>query len=268
MQEEDDFGSESEFSIDLDAKPTSFEKKSNRGRPATKKPHASHCKLRVCSGMKAIIVAQYGAQFFLRQQGTKNYAKDHEQMYYEVGGALALVKDEKPKENKIRADVNDSVLYFDLNHCNANNAATNVSLIDKLATTKPSVVILDYTSSTSVEIKEAATKCFAFKEVQLVIMVNSGLKNEQGGADRNPYGEVRVMARDRKTRDMIFTQMKLGLAEKDKLSPQAHEMARSAKSAGLAVSFLGLFRTKKKRFQPIEEHDLAQDNRAVIGAQA
>lgn len=254
LQEEPDYGSSSEFSDDFSVVVES--KKSGKKCTVTEEFHASHAKLRVCSGMKAIVLAQYGALFYLRENGAKkSFRQDIQQMYYEVEDALKMVHQDGSKklvENKVSADLEASILHYDLNHCNAANAADNITLSKKLDEFTPSVVILDYTSSTYDEIKEALERCFIRPEVSLVIMVDSGLKNNQGGLDFNPYGEVRVWARDSKTRNNILEKMEQGLSKLDKLPPETHEIVRTCKRRGLAVSLYGFFQTDKARFQPVE----------------
>lgn len=211
-----------------------------------------HRKLRVCSGMKAIVVAHYAALSYLHENLSEHYRLDVDQMYYEVKDALTTVPSHELIENKVRANQTDSILHFDLNHCNSSNSPDNKTLAQKLAQSNPYIVVLDYTSSTLAEVKAAAKKCLSNEGIEFVMMVDSGLKNNQGGQDYNPYGEVRVMTRNKNLRNHIITILKGGLSNNDKLSPEAHEMVRACKRRGLAPSFLGLFKTKEIRFQPIE----------------
>lgn len=242
---EPDFGSDSEFSDDYQADT----------KPKTAY-HLSHCKLRVCSGMKAILIAHYSALAYLKTEGTKTYTQDIEQMYFEVEDALKLVNSGITM-NKVRAD--STVLHYDLNHCNSTNAANNKDLKGKLSQLKPSIVILDYTSSTVSAIKIALHECFSNKNIKLVMYVNSGLKNDQGGLDLNPYGEVRVCARDRTTANKILKTMHKGLSENDKLSQKTHEMVRVCKKRGLASSFRGSFYLNRPRFESVEEESSQQN---------
>ncbi len=235
---EPDFGSDSEFSDDEEDTKSKISY------------HISHSKLRVCSGMKSILIAHYSALAYLKAQGTENYAQDIEQMYFEVEDALKLVNADITM-NKVRTD--STILHYDLNHCNSTNTANNKDLKGKLSQLKPSIVILDYTSSTASEIKTALHECFSNKNIKLVMYVNSGLKNDQGGLDLNPYGEVRVCARDRATANEILKTMHKGLSENDKLSQNTHEMVRVCKERGLALSFRGSFYQNESRFECVEE---------------
>ena len=235
VTEEADYGSDSEISEEGTA--LLYE---DEHFIFTQKCHLSHEKLRLCGGMKAILLAHYGALIYLRKNGNNRaYSLDVEQMYYEVKDALKMVHSEKIKHlflNKIRSQSNNAILHYDLNHCNAVNAADNRSLLEKLAQVKPSVVVLDYTSSTHEEIIMALKECLILEQVNLVMLVDSGLKNSQAGQDFNPYGEVRLCARNSETINKIMEEIKLGLSEKDKLTPQAHEMVRACKRRRIAVS--------------------------------
>jgi hypothetical protein len=236
-----DFGSDSEFSDEL-------------GEAGKKKrAHLSHRKLRVCAGMKAILLAQYGVLSYLKSQGIRSHGLDVQQMYYEVEDALKLIDVSDIKINEIRAAMDPMVLHFDLNHCNAANAGNNVGLKEKLPCFNSGIVILDYTSSTIMKVEEALQQCFFNENIKLVMLVNSGLKNDQGGLDFNPYGEIRVCARDRSTVKEILEIMHVGLSEEDKLSQKSHEMVRVCKRRGMAFSLFGLFKTEKNRFQVTEE---------------
>ena len=240
--EEPDYGSSSEFSEDLtdDSNDDAM--------------HFSHSKLRVCSGMKAIVLAHYGALSYLRNNGAKKIQQDIQQMYYEVEDALKMVKDATQVVNNIRGKLsNTSILHFDLNHCNASNSPHNVSLEEKLKNFQPAVVILDYTSSTAAQILGAQKTCLSQDNVSLLILVDSGLKNNQAGLDFNPYGEIRVIARQRKIRNAVLDAMKSGLAEKDKMPQYTHELVRACKRRGFAPSLFGLFKTEDERFQAVKK---------------
>lgn len=238
VKDEADYGSDSEFETKL------------KNQERKKKTKIFHSKLRLCSGMKAILLAHYGATYFL-SKSSKNYSEDIKQMYYEVESALKLVKKNSLNLNKIRASGESSMLYFDLNHCNAANK-TNETLDDRL-NENPAVVILDYTSSTYSQVKKALRKCFSKQAVKLVMLASSDLKNNQFGSDINPYGEVRVIGKEKQGINEIIEKMKEVLSKNDKLSSKIHEKVRACKKRGLAFSLFGLFKTEKARFQPIEK---------------
>lgn len=252
VKEDPDYGSDSEF--DYSDKSTVVSKKKKQ---ATLK--FSHAKLRVCSGMKAILVAHYAALSYIKtEMDEKQYRQDVDTMYYEVEKALKLVDIPEMKLNKVRASETASVLHFDLNHCNAANQKDNTTLDNKLQQLSPSVVVLDYTSSTYLMIRKALQTCFACITVDLVLLVESGLKNEQGGLDINPYGEIRVLARTKAKRKKAIDWIKKGLSEQDKLPVVAHEKVRACKKRGLAPSLYGFFKCPDEgRFSVVEDRNIA-----------
>lgn len=207
------------------------------------KHHIVHRKLRVCAGMKAIVLAHYGALCYLKQNNIRPKTADTEQMYYEVKDALKYIEPPQP----VRSRIKQAIIYYDLNHCNSVNAGDNISLEQKLALNAQdeevfSVIVLDCTSSTHAEIKIALQQCLNYEPIKVVMFVSSGLKNDQGGLDYNPYGEVRIVARDRKTCEFVFAKMKRGLSEDDKLPVKVHESIRACKRRGLATSLSNFFK--------------------------
>ena len=203
--------------------------------------------------MKAILLAHYAALLYIRQTGGKFFSADCEQMYFEVKEALQLVKDTELKRNKVRAQhYNNRILFFDLNHCNASNQPCNSLLEEKLSVLPASIIILDHSSSTTSEIQDSIKKCFAKKTTEFVIMADTGLKNNQFGGDFNPYGEVRVLARDKSLRDWLINMMKeKGLSPKDRLSLHAHELVRACKRKLGALSLFRVFEdSKEEKCQP------------------
>ena len=142
-------------------------------------------------------------------------------------------------------------------HCNATNSNDSRQLKEQLKDLNPTIVILDYTSSTLATSKKALQQSFSNKNVEFVMLVDSGLKNNQGGLDFNPYGEIRIIGREREKVKSITEMMQKGLSEEDKLSQKTHEMVRVCKRRGLGFSLYGLFKTEEPRFQIVdEERDL------------
>lgn len=255
-----DNGSESELSEDCATNISNPDNLEN-----IKQFHLSGKVLRVCAGMKAIVLAHYGALAYLRMKHVRKYSLDIDQMYYETECALKSVKN----DDKIR-QIHDmirnchqpveGILHFDLNHCNASNSALNQTFEEKLETTKPMVAILDYTNGIGDEMKLALAQYFTSRGFGLVMMVESSLKNSQGGVDFNPYGEVIVFANDNETRNEIFNIMKSGLSEKDKLSPQANGMASACKKRRLSVSINTLFESSHRPNKKIKPIEVIQDS--------
>lgn len=244
VQQAADYGSSSEFSDEF------------TDETSIKRVHFSHAKLRVCTGMKAILLAQYGALYYFKSNEAGAYAQEIEQMYYEVEEAIHLVRIETLTLNKVRAQQH-RILHFDLNHCNTANLSDNTTLQQKLQGFKPKVVILDCSSSTSLVIKKSLQECFSNANVDIAMLIESGLKNSQGGLDTNPYGEIRVCGRNRGTVKKLLKNMQDKLSEEDKLSQTSHEIVRVCKRRGIGLSLYSLFKTNKTRFQAVLEENQA-----------
>jgi hypothetical protein len=143
------------------------------------------------------------------------------------------------------------LLYFDLNHVNAEhiNNLSLVSKIDAMSHHLKRVVVLDITSACLTEILSAIDLCFS-RMITLVLLVNSGLKNDQGAADNNPYGELRVLSTHQVEMNSLIDLIKKKASEFDKLPQPVHELVRVCKKKGLTISLHGMFKSKASRFMP------------------
>ena len=199
-------------------------------------------KLRVCSGLKAIVMAHYGVLRFLKIMDRMSFKLYDEGMYYEVKDGLKTAK-LQGEFTRVKATepCATSLLYFDLNCNNSSNKpdALTLSQAIRRATPKPTVIMLDGTSSTIDRTWDHIKKCFhLINSLEFIIIVESGLKHSQGGLDFNPYGEIRILSRKKMTTDLVYGFIKDdGLNEAEKLSPEAHELVRLCKIRGLATSF-------------------------------
>lgn len=111
--------------------------------------------------------------------------------YFETISCLNAASNPPVQVKDSKADV----LFFDINSFNSDSIAEKADLIEQLGIAKPMVVVLDHTSSTTIEIRRAIKKVYKFHPwVYMVLLVSSGLKNEQGGGDNNPYGKLTIMS--------------------------------------------------------------------------
>ena len=239
IKSEPDYGSDSEFEL------ASFEAKHLLSNSNT----IYHKKLRVCSGMKAIVLSHLGilGQQVIEKGARVRYKADTSQMYYEVDQALTFI--DVDAECHRMPDV--ELLYFDLNHVNAEhiNNLSLVSKIDAMSHHLKRVVVLDITSACLTEILSAIDLCFS-RMITLVLLVNSGLKNDQGAADNNPYGELRVLSTHQVEMNSLIDLIKKKASEFDKLPQPVHELVRVCKKKGLTISLHGMFKSKASRFMP------------------
>lgn len=225
---------------------------------AAKSIHAK--KIIVANGMLAINLAYYAARVafalaesdlesadpakYERILASKELLVNYENNYFETEDCLkAAIKPPKVGRGKEEVDV----LFFDLNSFNAGFIAQTVSLDQKLKNTKPSVLVLDHTSSTTDKIGEAIRTVFESHEIKLLLLVTSGLKNEQGGADNNPYGKLTILSlidhngnKDTSLTNKIYNKItelsSNGMLNKKALLPKsAHAIRQSHKDRGFAT---------------------------------
>lgn len=165
------------------------------------------------------------------------------QMYYETDEALSKhpipIKSIHEK-NKKRIQTN--VGFFDVNHCNTTHEIMHdeISLIDK----RDRICAIDVTSATTQEIREILVRLYEERpNLELILTISSGLKNEQAMGDYNPYGTVRVFSKNDKSLDTIYSDLVELEKKAGYLHPkESHLIRKTAKLAGLTptnASILG-----------------------------
>ncbi len=203
-------------------------------------------KVITATGLRAIHLAHYAGALMKGNKGGKiqvsNVSIVADKVYYETQDAFEQVpivpKDKTTltwkKNAQAPADAT-KVLFFDLNHCNTTQEKQpepDYSRFD--------VVVLDHTSSTPTRVNEHLKKAFANDNVKAVFLVGSGLKNEQCGADINPYGTFRVITRDEATRNRIYGAVVD--AEKGYSHPrESHAIRKAYKSIGAVLTTKAIF---------------------------
>ncbi len=191
-------------------------------------------KLTTVTGMKAINLAIFLAQYFCRLKNS-NGIVTASLMYYETENVVEAVSDVL---SKVFPSSTPPVIIhcIDLNHCSskAKEEILSEELFQKLPTNEP--VILDYTSATTERIKNYVDQCL--QKTSLVILLSSGLKNEQMGADINPYGTVRIVAKDKSHMLNLYTVGCSVLVKEPKstLPPVAHRIRKAYKEEGFVVT--------------------------------
>lgn len=159
---------------------------------------------------------------------------DCAKMYYETETALSA----KHAIPVTGASVTElaaryKVTFFDLNHCNNDQkpASTGLESLD----IKYPICVLDTTSATIHETARACTTLFGKHEsLDIIVCVGSGLKCEQGGSDLNPYGSIRIIARDKTLRDRFYNQLEALEAQAGYAHPAlSHQLRLHAKKRGM-----------------------------------
>lgn len=244
---EDGYGSDSDFEYD---------------EPEHNKIYGR--KIRLQNGMKAISVSFFAAQYYLKCKKIKNFTVNTEYMYYETADAIELgeilpsltkeknysFKEYDKEKNKIlkasELPTEELILFYDLNHFNKHNKLDGSKPLASRLQVEPALVVLDYTSATYEQIREAISLCLEKNDT--VLLVGSGIKHDQGGADFNPYGELRIISKDKKMLIKIYDKVIATLNGKNNeyavhnsVPGTAHTLVRAYKARGHAVTFSSLY---------------------------
>lgn len=202
-----------------------------------------HTKITTATGMKAINLATFLSLYYMdKHLGSATYKVLVDYMYFETEGAIDSIKPPFPavgetpspqKQSKRAANANP-LIFFDLNHCHASEKEDKIRLEDVLESHKSNMpIILDTTSATTEDIKKAVA--LATQKSPLVFLVSSGLKNEQAGADINPYGTVRIIASSYEVMQELYqTAESILIESKDILPKASHQIRKAYKNVGAA----------------------------------
>lgn len=200
-------------------------------------------KITVQTGMRAINLA-YALATCLTE--TKKPSAEH--MYYETLSAINHPVDaisindlgcEKSKQESIR--------LIDLNFCANTPSRRSIVNLEKISelskAAKEEVIVFDYTNATTDKINKIVRLFLPHKKV--LMLVNSGTKNEQIGADNNPCGTIRIMSTDLN----ILKKLYFGLIDyldstevEEKLPKRSSYIRRAYKRIGAVVTNKAIFR--------------------------
>lgn len=241
----DGYGSDSdgEVCIDLSTKLTHFVS-------TPEKKVACFCrKVVVQTGMRAINLAYALAKCLTE---TKKACTRH--MYYETRDAITNASDQIAINNLAFPKSKQKLIRFiDLNFCA--NTPEKTSIVDleliKVKSEKANerVIVFDYTSATSGKINKAIRLFLPYMEV--ILLVNSGSKNEQIGADNNPYGTIRIVSTNFGILDELYSALIKTLDLKmESLPKHLHNIRKAYKSTGTVLTYNGIF---KKDWKPSGE---------------
>jgi hypothetical protein len=224
---QDGVGSDSEEEVELELEP-----KPN-ALPTKAKVYSK--KLICATGMRAIHLAQccaklYAADSKLDITNVKSYAK---KMYYETEEALTEVTTRIKNDIITDRKKTVEVLFFDMNHCNC--AQEKYVAMDFTAF---DVVVLDHTSATQPLVYHYLKQVFSIDRVKLVLLVGSGLKNEQSGGDMNTYGCIRIMTSDRRLRNYLYDEL-VKLESAYQHPKESHAIRKAYKEMGFVPTTLG-----------------------------
>jgi len=169
------------------------------------------------SGMRAIVAAFEASHHQLKSKKPKLCLHG---AYYETDKARALLKIKFRKVQKISQA---EILFYDANACVTDGKPVKVLEEQQLSGIK--VLIIDSTSATIEESHRWVSLFRRQKKMQVLLFVSSGLKNEQGGADKNHYGTVRFFTKDRNTlEDLVKVVKETGGGIKSSVSHNARRL--------------------------------------------
>jgi hypothetical protein len=185
-------------------------------------------KVVVHNGMRAIWAA---ISTIVSHLGEKNPSRVFLQdAYYEAPLGLPIIA-QLHEANIMKVDTLSlaNIVLCDLNPC----ITTQKSIKDYDAipyeNLQGKILILDSTSSTAQKV-HGHLQQFTRSRVAALLLVDSGLKNQQIGADKNQYGTVRIFTRDKKLTEKLYQHIKKN--EPPLLSPTSHRHRRIMKRLG------------------------------------
>lgn len=189
------------------------------------------------TGMRAIQLIYAAARKYLHDEYDIDPLQmdfNASKMYYETNTALTShpipldFKKDKPQKRK-----QCNISFFDVNHCNTSHAASSdpLSLIEN----KDQICVFDITSATTEEIHNTLVRLWQNKpQLQVIITISSGLKNEQAMSDYNPYGSIRIFAKDNNALDKVYDDLIQLEFDADYRHPkESHLIRKTAKIAGM-----------------------------------
>lgn len=192
-------------------------------------------KLITATGMRAIQLAYAACRLYLGKKHRVDALKigfDAQDMYYETATALKSHAIPIPEgDERTDRGRQHAIGFFDVNHCNTSHRKGPKFPLGP----HDRVFVLDTTSATTVEIHEQLLELLQTRpKLEVILTVSSGLKNEQGMSDYNPYGTVRMFARKEAHCDWMYKCLVRLEEAADYLHPAtSHWLRRTAKEAGM-----------------------------------
>lgn len=204
------------------------------------------------TGIRTFFQAPFLAKYFL---GVQKF--NYELSYIETRRIIELVLETHLDFDSTNTS-NQTVRFIDLNYRNGSGDLTlgNVDLqqikcdlLSELNGEQAEAIIFDYTSASTQRIRTAIE--LFIPHARVLLLVNSGLKNEQIGADINTYGTLRILSDDGELVDRLTPMAKSILIMLDEidgeddpfeLPKQAHNIRKCYKQIGATVTSAGIFK--------------------------
>ncbi|MBB3121966.1 hypothetical protein [Pseudoduganella violacea] len=186
------------------------------------------------NGMRSLIASTQSAVKILFPDATDAKPKSiaYDRPYYETEEVIGdEVKSVTASQEYATADI----FIKDINAC-VNNGQGPTGQAPELAAQFPQAKawIIDTTSATTKQMHDVLMQFKNAGMAEALYLVSSGLKNEQGGADRNNYGTVRLFCKTEGAGGQL-SEILGAIGETDRgLAPFAHEYRRTMKAMGMA----------------------------------
>lgn len=249
---QDGYGSDSDCEIDIPID----------GGDGRRKVYRSK-KMHTATGMRTLIASAFLLKY---HSGIKKF--NYLLSYFETPLVIESLLDTHLNFN-IENESDQTVQFIDLNHCNA-TGDPNVEEVDlkrikrdelnKLRGKKSEAIVLDYTATRTERIREAIELFLPY--TRILLLVNSGMKHEQIGADTNTYGTIRIICNNDGQIDHLISIMKSILNELDEINEtderielprQAHNIRKCYKQIGASVTSEAIFDHKHWTYKKIEK---------------
>lgn len=216
------------------------------------------------TGMRAIQLGFADGRLYLERQHKIDVLKvshNAAQMYYETEEALSrfAIPVSNSADEKNLSQKRQHIPLIDINHCNTTHTKTA-----SLSTTVPNdskLCILDVTSATTEEIRQHISTLFRIRaNLRVILLVSSGLKNQQAMSDCNPYGEIRIFAKSRDERDMMYNAiLELEKAADYNHPKESHVIRKYFKGLGFTLTNASIFASTQPKndeeLQSLELHN-------------
>ena len=224
------YGSESEADDVPEERPRKARKEARDSRIGQKLPIKIK-KIITHNGMRALL-APLEAEVARRGTPKLPVGIDYANTYYELVTLLdettALRLKTSNKTYKKSSTEQAGILVRDANAAAVDGQAT-VNVLDELRASTNPVWLIDTTSSTQEQMRHIVDAFRGNDLGETLYLVSSGFKNEQGGADKNTYGTIRVVARGGELVDASLTAIR---AIDQPLADISHEYRRILKNIG------------------------------------
>lgn len=197
-------------------------------------------KIVVANGMRAIILA-----YLLAKKLTAAEKFCTKQMYYETFNAINSVKNDNLIENfNCYAGAQKQIRFIDLNHCASSSDRSKVDFRKIYAESekeKENVIIFDHTSTTSDNLHKIVR--MFIPKVKVLLLVSSGVKNEQIGADNNPYGTIRIISTNLELLQKLYNSLIDYLDSRNEKQPKRlHDVRKAYKNIGATLTNKAIFK--------------------------